>query len=180
VEIARRAGVERSVLYRHFGSKSELFRQALTQPFLRFIESWTPPPVDSLLSGLPDALLMRHFVAGLHQQLHEHRHALRFLLFRGDELDPELRAQVVRAIRDGLASIQEGVQANMAARRFPTAHADIAVRAVVSMVVGLVTLPPEVFSSAPDDEAIVLSYVSALVVHGLALAPAGEVARSSP
>lgn len=118
VEIARLAGVERSVLYRHFGSKTGLFREAIAAPFLRFIESWSPPPIDRLPADLPDALLMRHFVAGLFEQLLAHRQAMVLLLYRSDELDPELREHVVRTIREGLDSLSEPIRANMTARQF--------------------------------------------------------------
>lgn len=171
VEIARLAGVERSVLYRHFGSKTGLFREAIAAPFLRFIESWSPPPIDRLPADLPDALLMRHFVAGLFEQLMAHRQAMVLLLYRSDELDPELREHVVRTIREGLDSLSEPIRANMTARQFPAEHADLAVRTVVSMVVGLVALPPDIFSAAPAGEELVLSYSSAMIMHGLALRP---------
>jgi AcrR family transcriptional regulator len=38
-DVARRAGVEPSVLYRHFGTKQSLYAEAVLDPFIRGLDS---------------------------------------------------------------------------------------------------------------------------------------------
>src|SRR5262245_43759319 len=40
-EIAERAGVSETLLFRHFGSKAGLFREALALPFVEFIQDFS-------------------------------------------------------------------------------------------------------------------------------------------
>jgi AcrR family transcriptional regulator len=80
-EIAERATISKVMVYRHFGSKANLFREAIFDPFNEFIThytaNWAPPPAEN--PDLPRNAL--EFVTVVHDALREHRDLLIPLLW---------------------------------------------------------------------------------------------------
>ncbi|NKQ57072.1 helix-turn-helix transcriptional regulator [Amycolatopsis sp. K13G38] len=178
--IADRAGVTRSVLTRHFPTKGELFREVITQPLLQFVQEWTArwtersTPTDS-------AEAVYEFVSDLYRNSREHTGALRMLMFAGEELDEELTTRVWSTLNEGLSAVMRIAVSQIGGRGFPTEHADITVRAVLSMVLGYVTLDSALLPGCSDDHEVVLHHLAALILHGLRLEPpAGEINAERP
>lgn len=171
IEVARAAGVTRSVLARHFATKQELFRAAIEQPLLRFVQDWVPAWTAQFEAPWPDVLLMREFVADLYRNAREHRGAVRILTLHGDQLDPEVREQVWAAVNVGLVALHAAGERELGPRGYPTTRLDLTVRAVLSLVFGYVALEP-VFDSVAEestDPDVVIEHLSALLLHGFAL-----------
>src|SRR5271163_4710079 len=76
-EVAERAGVTESVLYRHFPSKAALFRESVLLPLMNVLAAFADASVRYLDHPLDDRTLMRLFVGELLDQLSQHRAALR-------------------------------------------------------------------------------------------------------
>lgn len=174
IEVARIAGVSRSVLARHFATKQDLFRAAIEQPLLRFVQDWVPAWTAQFDAPWPDVLLMREFVADLYRNAREHRGAVRVLMLHGDQLDPEIRQQVWAAVNVGLVALHAAGERELGPRGYPTTRLDLTVRAVLSLVFGYVSLEP-IFDSVvdqPTDPDVVIEHLSALLLHGFALGTA--------
>ncbi|WP_019873733.1 TetR/AcrR family transcriptional regulator [Sporichthya polymorpha] len=171
IEVARVAGVSRSVLIRHFATKQELFRAAIEQPLLRFVEEWVPAWTAQLDAPVPNATLMREFVGDLYRNAREHRGAVRILLLHGDQLDPEVRDQVWGALNVGLAALREAGERELAPRGFPTTRVGLTARAVLSLVLGYVALEPALDSldGTSEDPEVVVDHLAALLLHGFGL-----------
>lgn len=83
LEIATRAGVAESVIFRQFGDKAALFSQAALEPFGQFIQKlesvWDE--VDDAGSG--DETFMLQLITELHRHVRSHKDELRSLLLTG-------------------------------------------------------------------------------------------------
>src|SRR5262245_23144022 len=74
-EIAARAGVTETLLFRHFTTKQALFETAVLEPPYALLEEFTGPWGQDPLHDEPAALLER-FVSGVYDRCHEQRKLL--------------------------------------------------------------------------------------------------------
>lgn len=171
VEVARAAGVSRSVLLRHFPTKQELFRAAIEQPLLRFVQAWVPAWTAQFEAPWTNTDLMREFVGDLYRNAREHRGAVRILMLHGDQLDPEVRDQVWAAMNVGLVALRAAGERELGPRGYSTTRVGLTVKAVLSLVFGFVALEPA-FDSLGDkgeDPDVVVEHLAALLLHGFSL-----------
>lgn len=169
--IADRAGVTRSVLTRHFPTKAELFAEVMTEPLLQFIGDWTQRWTGRLDEQPTEPELVNEFISDLFRNGRTHLGALRLLLFSDEHLDPAVRQQVRNSLNTGLAAVLGIADREIGSHGYPTRHVDITVRAIISMVLGYLTLDPNLLPTTADDDDAVVSHLSALILYGLALAP---------
>ena len=71
-EIAEAAGVTEYLLFRHFGSKAGLFREALVLPFTSFVDEFGKTWQAVVPEETDEEELARHFVGRLYDVLVEH------------------------------------------------------------------------------------------------------------
>lgn len=166
-DIALAAGVSEALLFRHFGTKAQLFERAVIDPINEFIsdyvEQWTVRPVgDYSLERMAFA-----YVDGFYGLLLEH----------GDLVLALISAQAYEAIVDvgGASPISrlldklEAVPAREADVRGLDFDVQIATRLVVGMVMAMALLDKWMFPPAkrrPSRKRIVSEMVG-MVLHGL-------------
>lgn len=93
-DIAKEAGVAVSVMYRHFGSKGELFREAVVQPFAGFLRDFGTTWMQQRDEPWDEWRLMRAFITHLYDNLHSHRDAINGLLAVDATLEPAAAAEL--------------------------------------------------------------------------------------
>lgn len=169
--IAERAGVTRSVLNRHFATKSDLFAGVMTRPLLQFADEWTRRWTDRLGDEPSEPELVYEFVSDLFRNSREHTGALRLLMFSDEHLDFDVRQQIWDTLNSGLAAVLDIGIRTMAAHRYPTRNADVTVRAIISMVMGYVSLDPALLDSVTRDDEEVVRHLASLILYGIALEP---------
>lgn len=98
-EIADAAGVSLSVLFRHFPAKTDLFREAVMQPFVESLRVFTEQWEQSFIDRLDEREVMRLVISDLYDHLRDHEDALAALLAEEYTLDDETAA-AVKAIFD--------------------------------------------------------------------------------
>lgn len=82
-EIAQRAGVGESVVFRNFGSKAELFEASILKPFNDFLDGWAASwSIEPLAEADPEEIT-RSFVVGFYGVVSEHRELLLTLMTAG-------------------------------------------------------------------------------------------------
>ncbi|MCZ4580057.1 TetR/AcrR family transcriptional regulator [Gordonia amicalis] len=167
--IASRAGVTRSVLTRHFATKADLFAEVMTKPLLQFADSWTSRWADRLAEEPPELELVYEFISDLFENSRNHTGVLRLLMFSGEQLEPEVRKQVWETIDEGMSAVLEIAVRTIAAHGYPAEHADITVRALISMVMGYVSMDSSVLGSIDADDEVVVRHMSSLIMHGISL-----------
>jgi AcrR family transcriptional regulator len=141
-DLARAAGVSESVMYRHFGSKSGLFTEAVLAPFLRFLESFSDTSARYLAQPLDNQTMMRLFVSELVDQLTVHRGALRTFLAASEDLDEDQKQRFYGAFDEVMVRLGEVVSTETTIRRREqrVLGSEMNVRATVGMVLSLVVL----------------------------------------
>ena len=72
-EIAQAAGVTEHLLFRHFGSKAALFREALVLPFTSFVDEFGRTWQSVIPEETDEEELAGHFVGQLYDVFVEHQ-----------------------------------------------------------------------------------------------------------
>lgn len=139
-ELAKKAGVSESVIYRQFGSKSHLFAEAVLAPFLRFLETFSQISARYLSEPLETEAMMRLFVSELVDQLAAHRQTLRTFLAAEEDLDDEVTERFYGAFDEVMKSLGDVVRVEQGIRKREqrALGSEMDVRAAIGMVLSLV------------------------------------------
>lgn len=134
-DIADRAGVYESLLFRYFGSKAGLFREAMVVPLVDFVEGFVTEHSEAAELGEPVFELTKSFVGGLFDLLRGHRGLVAALwstaTFDGSDLSAAGLAEDVWQAFDKIVNV------GRAAVRDHPGRNEIVTRAIVSMVAGM-------------------------------------------
>src|SRR5262245_24332370 len=161
-EIAEGAGVSEYLLFRHFGSKAGLFREALVLPFTTFVDDFGRTWQSVVPEETDEEELARHFVGRLYDVLVEHR-GLLLTLVASDGLSPEeIESSGITDIRRALTVLSQISAEGMQIRGLRSSQPDLPAHSTVAMIVGMVALRSTFFGSKPPSrEAIVDELVQA-------------------
>lgn len=107
-DIAEAAGVAETAVFRHFGSKSELFAEAVVAPFARFTEQYAQRWWPRLEQPASNEAILRAFMEDFYDELDNHRDAVRALLLAYG--DPSA-AEAVEAGRRHFAELHRSLTA---------------------------------------------------------------------
>jgi AcrR family transcriptional regulator len=172
-DISDHAGIVPSVLYKHFPFKSELLREAVLHPFLRFLDAFAADWQELAPRPGGGRKLILDFISDLYEDLLEHRGALITLVAAQHELEEDINAQVVRALRRMFIELREIGELEAASRgRFPANDIELTIRIIVAMVAGSTVfedllLPPR---SSVDREQL-FTHMADLMTWGLRREP---------
>jgi AcrR family transcriptional regulator len=164
-EIAEAAGVAEHLLFRNFGSKAALFREALVDPFTTFMDdfSTTWRTLD------PDAdidVVARKFVGELYDLFVEHR-GLVMTLWASDILSDEERAEAgIKDIDRALAVLGQIAAEGMDIRGMRTGHPDLAARSSVAMIAGMAAFRTNTFGGPVPSRKAIVDELTQAILHG--------------
>lgn len=138
-EIAAAAGTAETAIFRHFGSKAELFAEAVVAPLTEFVatfgERWWP----EIGRAVDNEVLLRAFLDDLYDRMCEQReHILALLCAQGDPDASEAVRKAQRRMNRFYAELQ--AMAAERAREFPGFSALFVHELTTRFVVGLVML----------------------------------------
>lgn len=172
-DIAAEAGVAVSVMYRHFRSKSELFREAVVDPFLTsvrdFAATWQAQR-DAPWDPIP---LMRALLTPFYDSFVGHRDAVLGVAAVNGALDPTAGAEISEMLNQVFYQLRL-IGESEAARLgwFPAEDIELTVRLVIGMVMSAAVFDDLIISGAgrPDRDRL-LDHMSKLALYGLRRAP---------
>jgi AcrR family transcriptional regulator len=160
-EIAEAAGVSEYLLFRHFGSKAGLFREALVLPFTTFVDGFGQTWQEIIPEETDEEELARQFVGRLYDVLVEHR-GLLLTLVASDGLSEEIQGAGIADIRRALSVLSQISAEGMQIRGIRSSHPDLPAHSTVAMIVGMVAMRSTFFGAKPPSrEAIVDELVQA-------------------
>jgi AcrR family transcriptional regulator len=143
-QIAQAAGTSETAIYNGFGSKSELFKAAVLEPFEAFLEQYTADFRRVMASGRDDEQLVRDCVADLYDHLHANLDSVRALISASNEpaAQPVVHQAVagLQAMFDEMTAMTfEAFDAGAAGdrARVPTWH-----RLIHGMILSITVLEP--------------------------------------
>jgi AcrR family transcriptional regulator len=165
-EIAEAAGVTEHLLFRHFGSKAALFREALVLPFTSFVDEFGRTWRSVVPDETDEEQLARHFVARLYDVFVEHRGLLVTLMASEGLSEEEMTDAGVADIRRALTALGQIGAEGMQLRGMRSDRPDLAAYSTVAMIAGMAALRSTYFGTKqPSREAIVEELTQAQL-HG--------------
>jgi AcrR family transcriptional regulator len=165
-EIAEAAGVSEYLLFRHFGSKAGLFREALVLPFTSFVDGFGRTWQAVVPEETDEQELSRHFVGQLYDVLVEHQGLLLTLVASDGLSEEEIEGAGIADIRRALTVLSQISAEGMSIRGTQSSHPDLPAHSTVAMIVGMAALRSTFFGNRqPSREAIVDELVQA-ILHG--------------
>ncbi|UXA19795.1 TetR/AcrR family transcriptional regulator [Mycobacterium sp. SMC-4] len=165
-EIAEAAGVSEYLVFRHFGSKAGMFREALVLPFTDVVDEFGKTWQTVIPEETDEAQLATQFVGELYDVLVRHRGLLLTLVASDGLSEEEIESAGIADIRRTLTVLGRISREGMRIRGMRSSHPDLPAHSTVAMIVGMVALRSTFYGpEAPSREAIVDELVQA-ILHG--------------
>jgi AcrR family transcriptional regulator len=165
-EIAQAAGVTEHLLFRNFGSKAALFREALVVPFVSFVDEFGRTWQSVVPEETDETELTRLFVSQLYDVFVEHKGLLLTLMASETLSDEEQADAGIAEIRRAITVLGQISVEGMQLRGLRSDHPDLPAHSTVSMIAGMAALRSTYFGNRqPPREVIVEELVQALL-HG--------------
>lgn len=165
-EIAQAAGVTEYLLFRHFGSKAGLFREALVLPFTTFLDEFRQTWQAVIPEQTDEEVLTRQFVGPLYDVLVEHQGLLLTLVASDGLSEEDIEASGIADIRRALSVLGQISAEGMSLRGIRTAQPDLPAHSTVAMIVGMVALRSTFFGSTPPSREAIVDELVQAILHG--------------
>jgi AcrR family transcriptional regulator len=165
-EIAEAAGVSEYLLFRHFGSKAGLFREALVLPFTSFVDGFGETWAAVVPEETGEEELSRQFVGQLYDVLVEHRGLLLTLVAADSLSEEEVQDAGIADIRRALTVLAQISAEGMRMRGLRSSQPDMPAHSTVAMIVGMVALRSTFFGSKPPAREAIVDELVQAILHG--------------
>ncbi|KUI19575.1 TetR family transcriptional regulator [Mycobacterium sp. GA-1285] len=165
-EIAEAAGVTEYLLFRHFGSKAGLFREALVLPFTDFVDDFGETWQAVIPDKITEEELTRQFVGRLYDVLTEHRGLLLTLVASDGLTDEEIDSAGIADIRRALTLLGQISAEGIRLRGLRSDQPDLPAHSTVAMIVGMVALRSTFFGNRPPTREAIVDELVQAILHG--------------
>ncbi|WP_158230786.1 TetR/AcrR family transcriptional regulator [Frankia sp. CcI49] len=166
-EIAEHAGVSETLLFRHFGSKAGLFREALALPFVEFIQDFSHRWRSGEMDALDDESFARQLNGGLYDLFRQNRSLVLMLwadnLPRDDEWASIGMAEIDKAMRE-LVKIGSEETIRRQGKAMP--RHDLATRATLAMVAGMAVFGESFYGKRRPSRRAIVEELTQTSMHG--------------
>jgi AcrR family transcriptional regulator len=167
-EIAERAGVSETLMFRYFGSKVALFREALVTPFVEFVEDFNAKWMSGAASDLDDETLSRAFIGDLFDLFRKNR-GLVVMLWAADAQSGNELAEsgVFEEINQELRVLVDiGTAESIRRQGRPLERQDLTTRATLAMVAGMAVFGASFYGKRPPSRKDIVEELTQAVLHG--------------
>ncbi len=165
-EIAETAGVAEHLIYRNFGSKAALFREALVVPFVDFVDAFRSTWQTGIPEGTSEDELAKQFTSDLFELFEDHR-GLVVTLWAADGLSDDERAEAgIDEINHALSVLGEISSEGMAFRGMQTSHPDLAAHSTVAMIAGMAAFRATFFGHGGPSTSEIVDELTQATLHG--------------
>ena len=165
-EIAEAAGVTEHLLFRNFGSKAGLFREALVLPFTEFVDGFGRTWNSVVPEETDEDELTRRFVGQLYDLFVEHQGLLLTLMAAETLSEDELAETGIAEIRRALTVLSQIGAEGMRIRGMRTSNPDLPAHSTVAMIAGMAALRSTYFGTAPPPRQAIVDELVQAILHG--------------
>jgi AcrR family transcriptional regulator len=165
-EIAESAGVTEYLLFRHFGSKAGLFREALVLPFTGIVDEFAKTWQTVIPEETDEDELARHFVERVYDVVVEHRGLLLTLVASEAFSDEEIADAGIADIRRALKVLGQISVEGMQLRGMHSNQPDLPAHSTMAMIVGMVALRSSFFGTKPPSRDVIVDELVQATLHG--------------
>jgi AcrR family transcriptional regulator len=171
-EIAAKAGTAESMIFRNFGTKAELFRQAVLEPFNRHLEQFSATWNSQLQDRVSGEEIFRLFITGLYDLAMQHRNLL-LALMAVSQFEGEGGAEIDFNLVDLIAEGRRMLAVEAQSRGWPEIDFTLATKSTIAAIVGMGLLDPwvNVEGEEHSNRAEVIDELVALCHNGIARRP---------
>jgi AcrR family transcriptional regulator len=165
-EIAQAAGVTEHLLFRHFGSKAALFREALVLPFTSFVDEFGRTWQSVIPEETDEEELAGLFVGRLYDVFVEHQ-GLLLTLMASDVLSDEEKVDAgIAEVRRALTLLSRISAEGMHMRGMRSEHPDLPAHSTVAMIAGMAALRSTYFGAKPPPREVIVEELVQAILHG--------------
>ena len=165
-EIAEAAGVAEHLIFRTFGSKAALFREALVEPFTTFITEFNETFHDADPEETDEEELAGQFVGRLYDLFVEHR-GLVLTLWAADTLSDEERADTgIADVNQALALLGRISAEGRDLKGVRSSDPDLVAYSTVAMIAGMAAFRSTFFGRRPPKRAAIVDELTQAILHG--------------
>jgi AcrR family transcriptional regulator len=153
-------------MFRYFGNKAGLFREAMVWPFVEFVEHFIASREALIGSGDRDEL-SREFIGELYDLFRSHR-GLAALLFAADvHVESELSASgVLDEVRDVIERLVRLGEAETRARGLRSGHQALGTRTSMAMIAGMATFGSWFFGKRRPSRDKIVDELAVNILYG--------------
>jgi AcrR family transcriptional regulator len=165
-EVAEAAGVAEHLLFRNFGSKAALFREALVVPFTSFIDDFSETWRSLDPEETDEEELARQFIGQLYDLFVENR-GLVMTLWASDSMsEDELAEAGIADIKRALAVLGRISAEGMDIRGTRSTHPDLVAHSTVAMVAGMAAFRSTFFGARRPSRKAIVEELTQAILHG--------------
>jgi AcrR family transcriptional regulator len=165
-EIAELAGVNEHLLFRHFGSKAALFREALVVPFVELVDDFASRWNAIVAEDPTEDDVASQFIGSIYDLFVEHR-GLIMTMWASDALsEQELADTGVDDIDRALGVMSELGAAGIDIRGLHAGHPDLAARSSVAMIAGMAAFGSTFFGGERPSRDAIVDELTQATLHG--------------
>ncbi len=165
-EIAAAAGVTEHLLFRNFGSKAALFREALVLPFTAFVDDFGGTWQSVIPEETDEQELAGQFVGKLYDVFVEHQGLLLTLMASEVLSDEELAETGIADVRKSINILGRISAEGMNIRGLRSDHPDLPAHSTVAMIAGMAALRSTYFGAKPPPRKVIVDELVQAILHG--------------
>jgi AcrR family transcriptional regulator len=165
-EIAEAAGVTEHLLFRNFGSKAGLFREALVLPFTEFVNDFGRTWDSVVPEETDEQELARRFVGQLYDVFVEHQGLLLTLMAAQALSEEEMAEAGIADIRRALTVLSQIAAEGMQIRGMRTTKPDLPAHSTVAMIAGMAALRSTYFGTEQPSREVIVEELVQAILHG--------------
>jgi AcrR family transcriptional regulator len=165
-EIATAAGVTEHLLFRYFGTKAALFREALVLPFTGFVDEFGGTWQSVIPEETDEQELAGQFVGELYDVFVKHQGLLLTLMASEALSDEELADTGIAEVRRSLNVLGRISAEGMNIRGLRSDHPDLPAHSTVAMIAGMAALRSTYFGARPPSREVIVGELVQAILHG--------------
>jgi AcrR family transcriptional regulator len=165
-EITAAAGVTEHLLFRHFGSKAALFREALVRPFTAFVDQFGSTWQSVIPEETDEQELAAQFVGELYDVFVKHQGLLLTLMASEALSNEELAETGIADVRRSLKVLGRISAEGMNIRGLRSDRPDLPAHSTVAMIAGMAALRSTYFGARPPSREVIVDELVQAILHG--------------
>lgn len=146
-DIAAAAGTTQAMLYRHFPSKADVFKETVVAPFHEFVDEFLAAMRTHSVSDLPNRELFARFNEHVYDLALQNRKLL-LALFAAHEFSSEAIGDLTGTTGPGLLDFVAEMKDEQEARGWESVDIEVAARASVALLLGIALFDEWLFGRA--------------------------------
>ena len=153
-------------MFRHFGSKAGLFREALVLPFTEFVDEFGRSWQSLVPDQTDEEELARQFVGRLYDLLVEHRGLVVTLVASESLTEEEAVTAGIADIRNALTVLSEISADGMRQRGMASHQPGLPAQSTVAMIFGMVALRSTFIGHQQSSRDAIVNELVQTILHG--------------